>query len=103
MFSAAQMHLVESGDEVRSIEGFAAFSPVSAAPRHMDVFTTQPLSLSFAPRTLPPVEFDADGFPAGATQIEEKDASTTIQDTNNFLLAQPDSLDFQGLQSTFFK
>jgi hypothetical protein len=99
-FEYARPDIVDGADEHVGVEGFAAFTPVTLAPRVDFVFSTPPLFLeSSVPRTLAP--FDAGTFPEGSVGIQKGSKSTTVQDSANFLLATPD-LGFQGLQRAFW-
>ena len=100
-FELARHDIMDGADEHVGVEGFAAFTPVTLAPRVDFVFSTPPLYLEdqgMAPTLAP---FDAGGFPVGSVGIEKGSKSTTVQDSANFLLASP-GLDFQGLQRAFW-
>lgn len=55
-----------------------------------------PLGWTRAPLTNPP-EYDS------STAIKDGWQSTLVQDSDNFLLANPDDVTFQGFQDTFFR
>jgi hypothetical protein len=99
-FTYARPHVLDSADGIVGVEGFAAFEPVSLPPRVDFIFSTPPLALgTFAPMTLPPIDFD--GFPVGSSAIERGAKTSAVQDSRNFLLAEP-GLGFQDFQRTFF-
>lgn len=105
MFSYATPYVLDAADGIVGVEGFALFTPVTQAPRidFVSVFSTPPLSLESenpAP-SLRPIDFDPTGFPEGSIGIQKGMASTSIQDSSNFLLAKP-GLDYRDIQRLFF-
>ena len=102
-FTYATPFVLDAADSIPGVEGFALFTPVTQAPRIDFVFSTPPLYLEREnpPPSLRPMEFDPSGFPEGSIGIQKGKTSTSIQDSSNFLLAQP-GLDSGGLRQAFF-